>query len=392
MKGATLASAGWRRGISFGVPLAAIVWALIELLHLKGDHNVERYPWWALILAAVGALIVFGILEVVGSRGPVDRRKYGWIAIVIGADGRLSTSKTQAVLWTIVLAIAITFLAGIVGFGPTQAAKLFDNVQWEQYLLLLGGPFAAAVLAKVAVVTKIQAGTIQKSAIPAASRAVAATQPADAPPSAAPNGAPSAAAVPPVPEAPKARDALSNDDGEIDLVDTQYLIFNFVAVIYFAVVFLGKIFDGGSVDRFVLPNIPAVLLGLTGASAATYVGNKAAQRDAPRIVSMSPQPVAPAGEVDVLGVNLVPPGESSATAATATSVLIQKLDKTTDADAAIVAILPDPAPTASRVKFKMPATFAGTKVNVRVVTSAAVATDPYCVEVAAAGVRVVDSA
>lgn len=383
MAGATLASAGWRRGITFGVPLAAILWGLIELLHLKGDDNVDRYSWWALILAAVGALIVFALLEVVGSRGPAERRKYGWIAIVIGADGRLSTSKTQALLWTIVLAITIMFLAGIVAFGPFTADDVFDEVDWEQYLVLLGAPFAAAVLAKMAVVTKLQAGTIQGSLTRAASPTALGTR---VPP-------PDDTTKPDITsaeesEAPQARDALSNDAGEIDLADTQYLIFNFVALIYFLVVFLGNIFDGGtSVDRFVLPEIPAVLLGLTGASAATYVGNKAAQRDAPRIVSMSPQPVTPDGEVDVLGVNLVPPGVSSAAAATATSVMITKLVERADLEAdpaantAVVGVVPEPGPTATSVKFRMPPTFAGTKVNVRVVTSAAVATEPYCVEV-----------
>jgi hypothetical protein len=391
MTGPTLASAGWRRGITFGVPLAAVLWALIELLHLKGDHDVERYPWWSLILAAVGALIVFALLEVVGSRGPANRRKYGWIAIAIGSDGRISTSKTQALLWTIVLAIAITFLAGIVAFGPPDAADIFDDVQWEQYLVLLGGPFAAAVLAKVAVVTKLQAGTVQTSLTAAASRSAVGAR-ADVAGAAAgaatdADADPTLADEPPPADEPRAHDALANDDGEIDLVDTQYLIFNFVAVLYFVVVFLGHIFDGGgNVDRFALPDIPAVLLGLTGASAATYVGNKAAQRSAPRIVSMSPQPVTPGGEVDVLGVNLIPPGESAASAATATSVMIKKLDAgATEDDVAIVAIKAKPDPTASAVKFLMPAKFADSTVSVRVVTSSAIATDPYPVKVNAAG-------
>jgi hypothetical protein len=378
-RSAKLTSSNWRCGITFGVPIAGVVWAVVELISLSGKDNVERYSWWALLLASIVMLLVFALLEVVGTHGPENRRDYGWIAIVIGADGRLSTSKVQALLWTVVLAVGIAFLTGIVAFGPSSAQNIFDNVHWEQYLVLLGGPFAAAVLAKLTVVTKVQAGTMQKSVTPAASKAVA---PAVA------NGAAAAADdAPTAPLAgaqqPKAADTVSNDDGEIDLVDTQYLVFNLVAVVYVIVVYLGSVFGTGGVDRFAFPDIPAVLLALTSASAATYVGNKTAQSDTPKITTMSPQPVTPAGDVDVLGVSLVPAGDSAP--ANGTKVLLEKLDaQPADPTTAVVGVAADPAPTASSVRFTMPAGFDGATVNVRVVTSGGVVTDPYRVQVAAA--------
>jgi hypothetical protein len=382
---ASLESNNWRRGITFGIPIAGAVWAIVELLLLHGDKGVDRYPWWSLLLASAVALLVFAILEAVGTHGPENRRKYGWIAIVIGADGRVSTSKVQAVLWTVLLAIAIAFLTGIVAFGPTSSTNLFDGVQWEQYLILLGGPFAAAVLAKVTVVAKLQNGTLQK--VPTA--AASAPPPkktlvvdADAPTAPTTTGATDPA--PAAPTQPKASDALSDDKGEIDLVDTQYLVFNIVVAVYAVVAYLGAIFSRSSPTRFALPDIPEVLLALTSLSAATYVGNKAAQRDAPRIVSMSPQPVTPGGDVDVLGVNLVPVGESGAAAANATSVMVEKLGAdATEPKTAIVGVAPLPLPTASSVRFTMPTGFADSTVNVRVVTSAAVATDPFPVSVKA---------
>jgi hypothetical protein len=383
--GATLASTGWRRTVTFGIPIAGIAWAFFELVRLKGDRGVEEYPWWALLVASIATLLLFALLEYIGSsQGSAARKQFGWVAILIGADGRLSTSKTQAMLWTVVLGVAIVYLGGIVAFGPAGAPSPFDSVQWEQYLVLLGGPFAAAVLAKVTVGAKEQSGTVQKTVTPAASRALVAK--ADA---AAADGTAASAVV--TAQVPKAADVVSNDDDEIALVDTQYLVFNLVAFAYFLVVFLGNVFDDRlGVARFALPNMPAVVLGLTSAAAATYVGNKAVQSSGPRVIGISPQPLPPSGQagpdkklVSVSGVNLVPSGITGVAAASATSVLVKSLaDGATADDSAVLAVSAIPEPTSTSVSFEMPPVFAGKKVSVRVVTSAGVATDPYVAEVA----------
>ena len=141
-----IAHRGWRLTVTFGLGVVGLLWAVLELAHLEGEGNVERYPYWALLAASLMYLAAFGILEHVGSNGAPNRAQYGWVALLIGADGRLSTSKTQAVLWTVILATVIVFLAGIVAFGPGSGPDLFDDTHWEQYLVLLGGPFAAAVV------------------------------------------------------------------------------------------------------------------------------------------------------------------------------------------------------------------------------------------------------
>src|SRR4051794_23333599 len=96
-----IGSRQWRRGGPFGLGAAGALWALIELALLGGDSDVECYPYWALLVGSLMYLAIFGILEYVGSKGPPNRAQYGWVALLIGADGRLSTSKTQAVLWTV---------------------------------------------------------------------------------------------------------------------------------------------------------------------------------------------------------------------------------------------------------------------------------------------------
>lgn len=89
----------------------------------------------------------------------------------------------------------------------------------------------------------------------------------------------------------------TDDNGSADLVDTQYLLFNVVAMGYFLI----AIFKSA-----VLPEIPAVLLAMTSGTAALYVGNKAAHRNAPEITSISPRTVAPGRPVTIMGSNFDP--------------------------------------------------------------------------------------
>jgi hypothetical protein len=67
-----------------------------------------------------------------------------------------------------------------------------------------------------------------------------------------------------------------NDNGDTDLVDTQYVLFTAVAVAYFVGTLVMTTIDylHGSRTDVGLPEIPSALLGLTSLSALTYVGNK----------------------------------------------------------------------------------------------------------------------
>ncbi len=109
--------------------------------------------------------------------------------LLVGTDNRVSTSKTTAALWTVVLIYFIASMALIFGGQPDKYKSLIQSIS-PLYLVLLGGPFAAAVLAKSIVSGSAAAGQVQKG-----------------------QGSPSVA------------DVFSDDDGNTDLIDTQYIAF-----------------------------------------------------------------------------------------------------------------------------------------------------------------------
>jgi IPT/TIG domain len=151
-----------------------------------------------------------------------------------------------------------------------------SGVSWDDYLILLGGPFAALALARATVTTKTDAGTLQKTV--------------------ATDGTPSL------------RQALTGDDGNTDLVDTQYLLFNLVALAY---VIIGFIYTSRG-DHPGLPDIPGLLLSLTSVSAATYVLNKTIQNNAPVITSVTPLSARPGDRITIAGSNFIPDGTTVA--------------------------------------------------------------------------------
>src|SRR6201996_9344817 len=101
------------------------------------------------ILAAFWALVL-AFLESAGQRDENPHRsRYGFIDVIIGADGRLSTSKTVAYGWTAVFASALVVMASLAVSGRLTPAQAFQTgSNWDAYLLLLGGPYASAVIAK----------------------------------------------------------------------------------------------------------------------------------------------------------------------------------------------------------------------------------------------------
>jgi hypothetical protein len=151
--------------------------------------------------------------------------------LLLGTDNRLSTSKLNASLWTVVLVYFLLALAFVAGFDASTFNNLVHKVN-PLYLVLIGGPFAAAILSKGIVSSAVNAGMKKDTAT-----------------------------------APKVADFFSNDDGNTDLADTQYVLFNVIAAFIVVVEFLRAPLNGP-------PDIPAFLAVLTGASAAAYVTNK----------------------------------------------------------------------------------------------------------------------
>lgn len=157
--------------------------------------------------------------------------------VLIGKDKRVSTSKTIAAVWTYLIASA--FLAFVVAkfIGHPQALnRMMHSGLAGQYGLLIGGPLGAAIAAKGIVTNQIAKNPAAKT-----SAATGSLNPFQ---------------------------LVQNDAGDTDLGDLQYILFNFVAMVFFVGTLVQSPTDG-------FPHIPDVLLGLTSVSALGYVTKKA---------------------------------------------------------------------------------------------------------------------
>jgi hypothetical protein len=118
---------------------------------------------------------------------------------------------------------------------------------------------------------------------------------------------------------------------------------------------------------------------LTGASAATYVGNKAALKTGPRISAVNPPTPASGSQMDILGVNLVPAGADPATVSAQTSVIM------TDTAAGGASFVLSPAPgtavSPTKVSVIVPGALTTKTADIQVITTAGVATSPFRVSV-----------
>jgi hypothetical protein len=177
----------------------------------------------------------------------------------MGEDGRLSTSKSIALLWTVVIAYVLVALILVWPLDWDHALAHLDGA----YLALLGGPIATVVLSKTIVSTRMRRGTIQK---------------------------------PPGDGIARLGDLVADDSGDTDLFDLQYLLFNLIAVIFVLVGFSKATING-------FPQVPDVLWLLTGGPAAVFVSNKAFGTNAPAVFGADPARVRPGQAFTVYGQN-----------------------------------------------------------------------------------------
>ncbi len=199
---------------------------------------------------------------------PVRRSALG--AILAGQDNRVSTSKTIVFAWTVAVVFGLLSLVIAIWLG--------DHAPWdlqvkrglqEEYLLLLGGPYAAAILAKYA--TTQQEDT--KTAGPVGGAAP--TQ------------------------------LVTNDNGDTDLGDFQYVLFNVVGLMFFFGDFIGHLAKG-------FPNLPPILTGLMLTAAGGYSAKKLLQQATPALISVIPSSAAPQATVQIFGTNLEVPASAAA--------------------------------------------------------------------------------
>jgi hypothetical protein len=207
-------------------------------------------------LGAAAGTVVFAlaVIFLLWGRGKPNAR--GGLSLIKGADNRISTSKTIAVIWTLVVAwmvVSEAYVAAFPAHPPNTFTGLLASAS-DLYFVFLGGPYAAAAFAKASTQSKIAQGTLTKP-----------------------------------PGTPAATDLISDDNGNVDLYDFQYVLFNILALLIVAIAF--GVHPGNG-----LPDVPAFLAILTGGSALTYTVNKATAADGPSITSVTPA-IARIGDV-----------------------------------------------------------------------------------------------
>jgi hypothetical protein len=226
------------------------------------------------ILVAVkpGTVIPRGHLEAATNAKIVFKkvRRSALGAILSGVDNRASTSKTVVFAWTIAVAFGLLALVVAIWLGDHAPWDLQVNrgLQ-EEYLLLLGGPFAAAILAKYA--TSSQQDTKTSGPVGGA----APTQ------------------------------LVTNDDGDTDLGDFQYMLFNVIGLTFFFGDFIGDLGNG-------FPDLPPILTGLMLTSTGGYAAKKLLQQAAPTLISVIPGSAVKGASIQVFGTNLEVPASAAA--------------------------------------------------------------------------------
>lgn len=194
--------------------------------------------------------------------------------LYLGKDNRTSTSKVVALAWTYAIVYGLLSLIAMKLMGDSRAWDTLTGAGLqEDYLLLLGGPYAAAVIAKYAAVAGNAADT--KTSDPQAGPSMG----------------------------KDTKNLIADDEGDTDLGDFQYVLFNIVALIFFLGTFIEDPKQG-------FPDLPSLLIGLALTSAATYTAKQAAVSAAgPQLTSVFPTTLKTLpGTVDVFGRNLVENG------------------------------------------------------------------------------------
>ena len=189
----------------------------------------------------------------------------------MGWDRRASTSKTIAVVWTVLIVYMLLTLIFIAHSHSSTALRDILNKAPDLYFVFLGGPYAAAIMAKIGVTQNTAQNNLQKSDGKGVFNPL---------------------------------DIISNDQGATDLYDFQYTIFNLLAMVAVVIAFAAHPGRG-------LPPLPAFLALLTGGSAFVYTANKVTGSNPPSVTSVLPSSARVWDWVTISGANLYDQNASS---------------------------------------------------------------------------------
>jgi hypothetical protein len=265
----------------------------------------------------------------------VWKRSWNVLKLAEGADGRLSTSKFQVLLWTIV--VLFGYVVVETGRFLRSNFDALDKIP-PNVLIALGFTIGTATLAKGITTSFIAGGRIKKE--------------------------PDTSSGPGT--------LVADDDGAPDLSKAQLLAWTLLALVVYVV----RVCYQLRVKTPELPDIDAPLMVLMGLGQGAYIGKKLTTTSTPRLGELNPADGPPGTTVTVTGVALGGKDESTRVRLDHVS-LPAPADRTDWDDDHVVFTIPPQHP-------KGKPWAAGDKVQVQVVSNGHTSANPLTFTVTAA--------
>ncbi|MEU1147191.1 hypothetical protein ACFYO9_04850 [Streptomyces sp. NPDC005863] len=325
----------------------AVVWGGCGVLLLVQALTAIGAGWTpARTAGLLAALVVGGLLS---AAAYAHRARGGVLAPVIGEDNRLSTSRTVAAGWVLLVVFAVLVLAGELAAASDHRERdaLIDGLELARAaatVTVLAVVCAVAVLVRRVVGLRVLGQRLQKV------RA----------------------------DRPRAADPLTDDAGRGSFADAQYVLVGAVAAV-FAAVRLARRPEQ-------LPELPWGLAVLVLVSAATYLAGKYAEGGRPVILSVVrareagdlDAPIRTGDDIEIRGAGFVPPGAGAADRLSRTVVRIGAVH-------VHVPLVPVPGgftnPSDTVLTVPVPVDVEPGRVEVQVVTAAGVETNRVTIDV-----------
>ncbi|MEV8408907.1 hypothetical protein AB0R12_24865 [Streptomyces niveus] len=253
------------------------VWGSVAVFALALAGTAIGAGWSVARTAGlVAALVVAGLLT---GAARLHRGRGGLLAPLIGEDNRLSTSRTVASAWVLLLVFAVLVLA-------LQLAGASDHDARDELIAGLELARGAGMLTVLAVVCAIAVVVRRVVGVRVADRRLQKVRA----------------------ERPRLADLLCDDAGRGNFADVQYTLVTAVAVLFSAVRLARRPEQ--------LPDLPWALALLVTVSAATYFASKWADGGRPVVLSVVrareagdlDAPIRTGDDIEIRGTGFVPPG------------------------------------------------------------------------------------
>ncbi|MEV8284388.1 hypothetical protein [Streptomyces niveus] len=253
------------------------VWGSVAVFALALAGTAIGAGWSVARTAGlVAALVVAGLLT---GAARLHRNRGGLLAPLIGEDNRLSTSRTVASAWVLLLVFAVLVLA-------LQLAGASDHGARDELIAGLELARGAGMLTVLAVVCAIAVVVRRVVGVRVADRRLQKVRA----------------------ERPRLADLLCDDAGRGNFADVQYTLVTAVAVLFSAVRLARRPEQ--------LPDLPWALALLVTVSAATYFASKWAEGGRPVVLSVVrareagdlDAPIRTGDDIEIRGTGFVPPG------------------------------------------------------------------------------------